>query len=73
MSTQDFSTFPITNSQDGLYEGYGLSKRELIAAMAMQGLLSNLSAIRKEGFKNSDIEEFAVIRVDALLKALGAI
>lgn len=48
----------------------GLSKRELFAAMAMQGLLSNLAALRKEGFSDSDIEEFAVIRADGLLREL---
>jgi len=49
----------------------GLTKRELFAAMAMQGLLSNLQEIRKEGFKDSDIEDYAVIRADSLLRKLG--
>jgi hypothetical protein len=49
----------------------GLTKRELFAAMAMQGLLSNLSAIRHLGFKDHEIEEFACMRADALLKELA--
>lgn len=40
--------------------------------MAMQGLLSNLAAIRKEGFRDHEIEEFAVMRADALIAALNA-
>ena len=57
-------------------EYYGLSRRELFAAMAMQGLLSG-----KEAMKNEDTEEVtdmtpriyakaALICADALLEAL---
>jgi hypothetical protein len=49
----------------------GLSKRELIAAMAMQGLLANLAAIRREGFRDRDITEFAVMNADALIAELA--
>jgi hypothetical protein len=48
----------------------GLTKREAFAAMAMQGLLSNLVALRKEGFRDDDIEVFATVRADGLLKEL---
>lgn len=48
----------------------GLTKRELFAAMAMQGLLSNLNELRRTGFKDHEIEEFAAIRAEALLKEL---
>ncbi len=48
----------------------GLSRREYFAALAMQGLLSNLAAIRQLGFRDSEIEEFAVMRADALLAKL---
>lgn len=50
---------------------FGLTKRELFAAMAMQGLLSNLAEIRRAGFSDRDIEMFAVIRADALLAQLA--
>lgn len=54
------------------YGAFGLTKRELFAAMAMQGLLSNLSTLYRDGWRAHDIEEFACIRADALLAALEA-
>lgn len=48
----------------------GLTKREYLAGLAMQGLLANLASIRREGFRDSEIEVFAVMRADALLKEL---
>lgn len=68
--TQSESAFPVQDDKS-LYAGYGLSKKELFAGMAMQGLLSNLSGLRKEGFKDSEIEEFAIIRANGLCKQLG--
>lgn len=49
----------------------GLTVRQQFAAMAMQGLLSNLGAIRREGFKDSEIPLFAVMQADALIKELN--
>lgn len=49
----------------------GLTKRELFAAMAMQGLLSNWEALARMGFKSSEVEKFAIDRADALLKGLS--
>ena len=49
----------------------GLTKREYFAAMAMQGLLSNLKALRDMGFKDSEIPEFAIIQANELLNMLG--
>ncbi len=49
----------------------GLTKRELFAAMAMQGLLSNLASLRREGFRDSDIREFAIFNADALIAELA--
>ena len=49
----------------------GLTKRELFAAMAMQGLLSNWEALARMGFKAFEVEMFAVERADALLKELA--
>jgi hypothetical protein len=51
------------------YQHPGLTKREYFAAMAMQGLLSNLTEI--EGFREHEIEEFAVMRADALIAELN--
>lgn len=45
-------------------------QRQKFAAMAMQGLLSNLEGIRREGFQDEDIDEFARMRADALIKEL---
>jgi hypothetical protein len=54
-----------------VYGQHGMSKRELFAAMAMQGLLSNLAAIRREGFRDRNITEFAVMNADALIAELA--
>ncbi len=75
MSDNSGSAFPESYiGTDMPHEGIGggLTKRELFAAMAMQGLLSNLASIRREGFRDREIEEFAVIRADALIAALEA-
>jgi hypothetical protein len=45
---------------------------ERAAIAAMQGLLSNLAAIRREGFRDEEIEEFALMRARALLAAVDA-
>lgn len=73
MSNQD--AFPNQGlGQDGLPShepSHGLTKLELFSAMAMQGLLSDLSGLRKEGFKDNDIEEFAIMRAKSLIKELS--
>jgi hypothetical protein len=51
---------------------YKPTQREYFAARAMQGLLANLDGLRREGFKDCEIEQFAVIRADALIAALAA-
>jgi len=52
----------------------GLTKRELFAAMAMQGILANpnLVAVDQEGnaFKRASIKEYALQEADFLIKAL---
>ncbi len=69
--------FPIPHfaRPDGDIEwGYpGLTKRELFAAMAMQGLLSNYVACCESGFQDQrgDFENFAIARADALLAELA--
>ena len=49
----------------------GLTKREIFAGMAMQGLLSNWEALARMGFRAFEVEMFAVARADALLKELA--
>ena len=51
----------------------GLTKRELFAAMAMQGLLSNYAACCEAAFQDQrgDFESFAIARADALLAELA--
>jgi hypothetical protein len=48
----------------------GLTKRELFAAMAMQGLLANISDLYRNGWKGCEVEQFACERADGLLKEL---
>lgn len=49
----------------------GLTKRELFAAMAMEGLLTNLLSLRSDGWNDYDIDTFAVMRADALINKLS--
>jgi len=62
------AAFPLI-SPDGLAINTGLTKREHIAAMAMQGLLSNPSGYNIVSWKRTVVED-AVDLADALLKAL---
>ena len=50
----------------------GLTKREYIAAMAMQGMLSDLTASEQEGYDVSRecVASHALAMADALLKEL---
>ncbi len=49
----------------------GMTVREKLAGMAMQGLLSNLHALFADQWTERDIEDFAVRRADALLALLA--
>lgn len=49
----------------------GLTKREYVAAMAMQGLLANLVELRKQGFKDEELAPFSLIQADALIIELN--
>jgi hypothetical protein len=65
--------YPMATEGDGFNDG--LTKRELIAAMAMQGLLSNSSVIRSslsysELFET--LSEMSVKSADALIERLAA-
>ena len=71
---RDASAFPIS-VEVGINEFFpcnGLTKRELFAAMAMQGqLASSNSRASQEAWNNSAMcAEWAVEQADALLKAL---
>jgi hypothetical protein len=50
---------------------YHPTQREYFAGLAMQGLLANLSQIRRDGFKDNEISEFARIQADALISELN--
>lgn len=86
MEAGSFSAFPLNtgNRQEGgaLYPEPGLSKRELFAAMAMQGFLSgNTEVLLSEEPKDSNKDMFdscreviirdSVAYADALLAALN--
>lgn len=68
MSGRDEPAFPHSATPD---TWDGLTKREIFAGMAMQGLLSNLEGIYRLGFKQTEIEAFAVMRADALIAELA--
>lgn len=48
----------------------GLTKRELFAAMAMQGLCSNQLTFKRDGVTDEEIARWSVQQADALLDAL---
>lgn len=49
----------------------GLTKRELFAAMAMQGLLSNPEVHKAGGYTRADLAAESVMQADALIEALN--
>lgn len=67
------SVFPIkTKFKDGEIEGFGLTKREHFAAMAMQGFVSGLVASSGyEQLDNKVAANYAVKLADALIAALN--
>lgn len=81
MSKANKSAFPIIrpdNLVGSVMDSSGLTKRELFAAMAMQGLLANTNIIAKDphngaicNYASSALGEFAVERADALLTELA--
>jgi len=61
---QGHSAFPVYD--DGtLFPGYGLSKKELFAAMAMQGILSGANDLNC-----TTIVNYSIIMADELCKQL---
>ena len=60
----------IFDTTDGVFASSGLTQRELFAAMAMQGLLSNTS-IAESASIIDDYAKAAVLHADALMKALN--
>jgi hypothetical protein len=71
MDEQNITAFPIVNPNplNGLYQGYGLSKRELFAAMAMQGILS--SGNQEEGWIGVTVVMQSISLADELIKQLN--
>ena len=63
------NAFPIALDCDDCYDG--LNKREWFAGLALQGLLSNICELRKHGWNDNEIEEFACMRADALIEQLN--
>jgi len=69
INNQDISAFPIAYAESDLTEGYGLTKRELFAAMAMQGILS--SANQEEGWIGVTVVMQSISLADELIKQLN--
>lgn len=70
MSNANDSAFPLSaNFKDGHEVTYGLTKRELFAAMAMQGILSTETA--DDSFTGTLVAKRSVAFADALLAELA--
>jgi hypothetical protein len=71
MSKQNFSAYPIENNTDFLESitpGYGLTKKELCAFMAMQGMLSNIAF---QNFDTKVIVNQSIVISNEMCKQLG--
>lgn len=64
------TAFPVVHPDGSGVQYFGLSKRELIAAMAMQGMLASETEASNYGHIGF-LAESAVKRADALLEALA--
>jgi hypothetical protein len=65
-----WNSFAFPSSPDKYEPEFGLTKRELIAAMAMQGMLANSNLVN--GSTTSLIADWAVDHADALIERLSA-
>ncbi|TFD96694.1 hypothetical protein E2605_07695 [Dysgonomonas capnocytophagoides] len=65
-SQENYTTQRGTYNPD--YMSSGLTKRELFAAMAMQGILANPERI---GGKDQELTQYSVILADALINELN--
>ena len=63
INNQDISAFPIAYAESDLTEGYGLTKRELFAAMA--------SANQEEGWIGVTVVMQSISLADELIKQLN--
>lgn len=68
MTDPETTAYPIRH-EDGI--GIGLTKRELFAAMAMQGLLSDAENSTRSLSIVADVGKASVNFADALIKALN--
>ena len=66
--TQSDSAYPIVDQSSSLYEGYGLSKRELFAAMALQGLCTHFNKVSES---EAEIAKRSVKFADILISELS--
>ncbi len=64
-----WNSFAFPSSPDKYEPEFGLTKRELIAAMAMQGMLSNYSWLTGE---LKEVADLSVQQADALIERLNA-
>lgn len=63
------SVFPMSiDTHNGKIESFGLTKRELFAAMAMQGVLANSERV---GGRDLEYAEYSVKLADALIEKLN--
>lgn len=67
------AVFPLIFTGDPNVQCYGagLNKRELFAAMAMQGLLSNSEVHKAGGYTRNGLLAEAVMNADALIATLN--
>lgn len=68
---RDLLAFPPPWEAGSLATGWGLTKRELLAAMAMQGMLSDESEGDHREYEAANAAKRAVEFADALLKELS--
>jgi hypothetical protein len=67
-----YSVFPFAvEGPNGTFHSHGITKRELFAAMAMQGMLANSRDHATSTY--ADIAGGSVTQADALLAALNAL
>jgi hypothetical protein len=67
MENRDKPAFPIGPEH---FSDTGLTKREHIAAMCLQGLLANPELLKPEYKESVDLHALAVLNADALLTQL---
>lgn len=63
--------FPLSRPIDETLPNIGLTKREYLAAMAMQGILAGRNeAVEQRGYPSQEVALWAIQQADELLKQL---